>query len=39
MKLGNDFWLILKIVTAIVKALIHVLGDDDDKKEANNNGF
>lgn len=39
MKLGNDFWLILKIIMAVVKALIAVLGDDDDIRESKNNGF
>lgn len=39
MKLGNDFWLIMKIIMAVIKALIGILGDDDDKREANNNGF
>jgi len=39
MKLGNDFWIILKIIMAVVKALIAVLGDDEDKQEANSNGF
>lgn len=39
MKLGNDFWLIAKIVAAIIKVLISILGDDDDRNEAKNNGF
>ena len=39
MKLGNDFWLILKILAAIIKALIAVLGDEDDKREAAKNGL
>jgi len=39
MKLGSDFWIILKIIMAVVKALIAVLGDEDDAREANNNGF
>lgn len=39
MKLGDDFWLIMKIIMAVIKALIHVLGDEDDKREAKNNGF
>lgn len=39
MKLGTDFWLIMKIVTAIIKVLVAILGDDDDRKEAGNNGF
>jgi len=39
MKLGNDFWLILKIIMAVIKALVAVLGDDDDKREADSNGF
>jgi len=39
MKLGSDFWIILKIIMAVVKALIAVLGDDEDAREANNNGF
>ena len=39
MKLGNDFFLIMKIMMAVIKALIAVFGDDDDKREANTNGF
>jgi len=39
MKLGSDFWIIIKIIQAVMKALIAVLGDDDDKREANSNGF
>lgn len=39
MKLGNDFWLILKIIMAVIKALIAVLGDEEDAREANHNGF
>lgn len=39
MKLGNDFWLILKIVQAVIRALIAVLGDDDDAREGKTNGF
>jgi len=39
MKLGSDFWLVLKIIMAVVKALIAVLGDEDDQREAGQNGF
>ena len=39
MKLGSDFWIILKIILAVVKALISVMGDDDDRREAKSNGF
>lgn len=39
MKLGSDFWLILRIVMAVIKALVAVLGDDDDAAESKNNGF
>lgn len=39
MKLGSDFWLILKIIMAVVKALIAVLGDEDDARESKANGF
>ena len=39
MKLGGDFWLILKIIMAVIKALIASLGDDDDRTELKNNGF
>lgn len=39
MKLGNEFWLIMKIIMAVIKALIKVLGDDEDAREADNNGF
>jgi len=39
MKLGSDFWLIIKIVQAVIMALIAVLGDEDDRKNAKQNGF
>jgi len=39
MKLGSDFWLIAKIIMVVLKALIHALGDDEDKEAAKNNGF
>jgi len=39
MKLGSDFWIILKIILAVVKALIAVLGDEEDAREAKSNGF
>jgi len=39
MKLGGDFWLILKIIMAVIKALIAALGDEDDRTELKNNGF
>lgn len=39
MKLGSDFWLILRIIAAIVKALIAALGDDEDGEIARKNGF
>ena len=39
MKLGGDFWLILKILAAVIKALIAVLGDEEDANEAKSNGF
>lgn len=39
MKLGSDFWFILRILKAIIKVLVDILGDEDDKREANGNGF
>lgn len=39
MKLGKDFWLIMKIITAIIKVLVAILGDDDDVREGKANGF
>jgi len=39
MKLGSDFWLILKIIMAVIKALVAVLGDEDDIRESKSNGF
>lgn len=39
MALGKDFWLIVRIVMVVLRALIRTLGDDDDIKEADNNGF
>lgn len=39
MKLGTDFWIILRIVYAVVKALIDLFGDADDRVEAKKNGF
>ncbi len=39
MKLGGDFFKILRIIWAVTKALIELFGDDDDKQEMKNNGF
>ena len=39
MKLGGDFWIIMRIIIAVFKVLVQILGDDDDKQEAANNGF
>lgn len=39
MKLGKDFWLILKVIVIVIKALIAALGDEDDAIEAKSNGF
>lgn len=39
MKLGKDFWLIWRIVVAIVGVLAKILGDEDDAHEAESNGF
>ncbi len=39
MKLGTDFWIITRIVAAIIKVLIAILGDNDDKDEWTKNGF
>jgi len=39
MAFGKDFWLILRIIAAVIRALIAALGDDEDKAEAKNNGF
>lgn len=39
MKLGKDFFIILRIVWAITKALIDLFGDEEDAAEARNNGF
>lgn len=39
MKLGKDFWLILRIAFVVIKALIEFLGDEDDVREAKENGF
>ena len=35
----KDFWLILKIIQAVIKALILVLGDNEDVDEAAKNGL
>lgn len=39
MKLGRDFFIIWRIVLAIVKVLIEIFGDEDDINEAKSNGF
>jgi len=39
MKLGKDFFVILRIVWAVAKALIELFGDDEDKEEMKTNGF
>jgi len=33
MKLGSDFWLIAKVVTAIIEAIAKVFGDEEDDEE------
>jgi hypothetical protein len=39
MKFGSDFWLILRIVIAVARALLEFFGDDEDKEEMTKNGF
>lgn len=39
MHFSKDFWLILKIIMAVIKALIAALGDEEDNAEANKNGL
>lgn len=39
MKLGSDFFLILKIVFAVVKALIELFGDDEDVENGHRIGL
>lgn len=39
MKLGKDFWLALKLAIAIIKAFLAIFGDDDERNEAESNGF
>ncbi len=34
--LGSDFFLIAKFIIAIVKAMIQIFGDDEDKQQMNN---
>jgi len=37
MKFGSDLWLALGFLIKLLKLIIEVFGDDDDKAEANNN--
>lgn len=39
MKLGSDFFLIWRIVIIVMKALIEVLGSEEDKKELKKNNL
>jgi hypothetical protein len=39
MALGKDFWLILRIIVAVYKALVEIFGDEEDKAEQEKNGF
>jgi hypothetical protein len=39
MKLGTDFWIVLRIIAAVIRALITCLGDQDDRDEFKANGF
>lgn len=39
MKLGTDFWIVIRIVFAVIRALITCLGDEDDRNEFKSNGF
>ena len=39
MKFSSDFWLILKIIMAVIKALIAALGDEEDVTESRKNGL
>ncbi len=39
MKLGNDFWMIFRIIKAVLKALVEVFGDDEDIQQGNHDGL
>jgi len=39
MKLGSDFWLIFRIIKAVLKALVELFGDEEDVKEGNHAGL
>ncbi len=39
MKLGTDFWLIFRIIKAVLAVLVEIFGDEDDKKEGNHVGL
>lgn len=39
MKLGNDIWLWLKFAIELIKIIMSIFGDDDDKKTAKENGI
>lgn len=38
MKFGNDIWLWLKFVIAIMKLLKEIFGDDEDREDVKKNG-
>lgn len=37
MKLGSDFWPWLRFAIELIKLIIRMFGDDDDKKQAEEN--
>lgn len=39
MKLGTDFWLIFRIVKAVLRALVEVFGDEEDMQQGNHAGL
>lgn len=39
MKLGTDFWLIFRIIKAVLAVLVDIFGDEEDRKEGNHAGL
>lgn len=39
MRVGNDFWLWLKFAIELIKIILRIFGDDEDKEAANKNGI
>lgn len=39
MKVGKDFWLWLRFAIELIKLILRIFGDDEDKESAHKNGI